>query len=42
MIDLKCCTVLVNNKAEYIALIKEAQKARLHMGGWNCFNQYIL
>jgi hypothetical protein len=26
MIDLKCCTVLVNNKAEYIALIKEAQK----------------
>lgn len=26
MIDLKYCTVLVNNKAEYIALIKEAQK----------------
>ena len=26
MIDLKCYTVLVNNKAEYIALIKEAQK----------------
>lgn len=26
MIDLRECTVLVNNKAEYIALIKEAQK----------------
>ena len=26
MIDLRKCTVLVNNKAEYIALIKEAQK----------------
>ena len=26
MINLKKCTVLVNNKAEYIALIKEAQK----------------
>lgn len=26
MINLKRCTVLVNNKAEYIALIKEAQK----------------
>lgn len=26
MINLKECTVLVNNKAEYIALIKEAQK----------------
>lgn len=26
MIDLKCCTVLVNNKAEYIVLTKEAQK----------------
>lgn len=26
MIDLKCCTVLVNNKAEYIALTKEVQK----------------
>ena len=25
MINLKKCTVLVNNKAEYIALIKEAQ-----------------
>lgn len=26
MINLKRCTVLVNNKAEYIALTKEAQK----------------
>lgn len=26
MINLKRCTVLVNNKKEYIALIKEAQK----------------
>lgn len=26
MIDLRECTVLVNNKAEYIASIKEAQK----------------
>ena len=26
MINLKECTVLVNNKAEYIALIKEAHK----------------
>lgn len=25
MIDLRKCTVLVNNKAEYIALTKEAQ-----------------
>ena len=41
MIDLKCCTVLVNNKAEYIALIKEAQKQG-YTCGWNCFNQYIL
>ena len=31
MINLKECTVLVNNKAEYIALIKEAQ-SRFHMG----------
>ena len=26
MINLKRCTVLVNNKAEYLALTKEAQK----------------
>ena len=37
MIDLKCCTVLVNNKAEYIALIKEAQKQ-----GYTWANGYAL
>ena len=37
MIDLKCCTVLVNNKAEYIALIKEAQKQ-----GFTWANGYAL
>lgn len=37
MINLKKCTVLVNNKAEYIALIKEAQKQ-----GFTWANGYAL
>lgn len=37
MINLKECTVLVNNKAEYIALTKEAQKQ-----GFTWANGYAL